>query len=149
MHTEHKIKSKKRAGGTVPIVTDRENKRYRLRFFKRRRMHEHPSVPFGYIYWRYRGERRFTALLSMGEDLKFKHPFSCLVSCPSGSGKTFCIRFLQTLKCFFSEPNFRGGIIWCYTTVAPSTMDSCPGNNTFVFKKEFQQTLTTVGKNRA
>jgi hypothetical protein len=49
VHTEHKIKRKRRAGGTVDVVTEPENKRYRISFFKRLRMHEHSSVPLGYM----------------------------------------------------------------------------------------------------
>jgi len=98
VHTEHKIKRKK-AGGTIAIVTEPENKRYGKSFFKRRRMHDHSSVPLGYIYGRYRRESRVTARPSMGDDLKFKHRFSCLVSRPSGSDKSsFYIRFLQNLE---------------------------------------------------
>ena len=34
----------------------------------------------------------------MTNDLKFKSPFTCIISGPSGSGKeSFCIRFLQNL----------------------------------------------------
>jgi hypothetical protein len=52
----------------------------------------------------------------MGDDLKFKDPFSCLMSGTSGSGKTsFCISFLQNLKALCTAPNFRGGIVWCYS----------------------------------
>ena len=50
VHTEHKIKRKRRAGGVVDVVTEPENKRYRISFFKRRRMLDHSSVPLGYIY---------------------------------------------------------------------------------------------------
>jgi len=83
------------AGGTVDIVTEPENKRYRISFFKRRRMHDHSLVQMGYIYrGGTGGESRVTARPSMGDDLKFKQPFSCLLSGPSGLGKTsFCIRF--------------------------------------------------------
>jgi len=49
VHTEHKIKRKRRDGGVVDLVTEPENKRYRISFFKRRRMYEHSSVPLGYI----------------------------------------------------------------------------------------------------
>jgi len=43
--------------------------------------------------------RALLDLPSMGDDLKFKHPFSCLLSGSIGCGKTsFCIRFLQNLK---------------------------------------------------
>ena len=45
VHTEHKIKRKRKAGGTVDVVTDLENKRYRISFFTRRRMYGHSSVP--------------------------------------------------------------------------------------------------------
>jgi hypothetical protein len=44
VHTKHKIKRKRRTGGAVDVVTEPENKRYRISF-KRRRM----SVPLGYI----------------------------------------------------------------------------------------------------
>jgi len=49
MYTEHKIKRKRRVGGTVAIVIELEDKRHRI-FFKRRRMHDLSFVPFGYIY---------------------------------------------------------------------------------------------------
>ena len=48
VHTEHKIKRKRSAGGTVAIVTEPENKRYKISF-KRRRMHDNSFFPFGYI----------------------------------------------------------------------------------------------------
>jgi len=48
VHTEDYIKRKRRADGTV-AMTENEDKRYRISFFKRRRMHDHSSVPFGYI----------------------------------------------------------------------------------------------------
>ena len=51
----------------------------------------------------------------MRDDLKFRHPFSCIVSGPSGSGKSsFVIRFLQNLRHLCTEPSFGGGIVWCY-----------------------------------
>jgi hypothetical protein len=49
VHTEHKIKRKRKAGATVAIVIQTENKRYRIFFFKRRGMYDHSSVPLGYI----------------------------------------------------------------------------------------------------
>ena len=52
----------------------------------------------------------------MAADLKFKHPFTCIVSGPTGSGKSsFTLRLLQHLDSLCTEPNFRGGIIWCYS----------------------------------
>jgi len=48
VHTERKIKRKRKAGGTVAIVTEPEDKMYRDSLFKRRRLAENSSVPFGY-----------------------------------------------------------------------------------------------------
>jgi len=48
VHTEKKIKWKRRGGGTVDIVTEPEDKTYRISFFKRRRLADNSSVPFGY-----------------------------------------------------------------------------------------------------
>jgi hypothetical protein len=59
----------------------------------------------------------------MGDDLNFKHPFKCIISGPTGSGKTsFCIKFLQHLDSLSSEANFKGGITWCFSekTAVPS-----------------------------
>jgi len=51
----------------------------------------------------------------MSDDLKFRRPFSCIVSEPSGSGKSsFFIRFLQNHHHLCTEPTFAGGIVWCY-----------------------------------
>ena len=61
--------------------------------------------------------------LSMSNDLKFKHPFTCILSGPCGSGKSsFCIRFLQNLDALCTERDFDGGVIWCYSekTAVPS-----------------------------
>ena len=83
----------------------------------------------------------------MDDELRFKHHISCLVSGPSGSGKSsYCIRFLRNLLALCTECTFSGGIIWCYVRVAPSPIDSWPGRIAFVFTKECQQTLRTVGK---
>jgi hypothetical protein len=48
VHTEHKIKHK-RAVGWIDIITEPEDKMYRISFFKRRRLVDNTSVPFGYI----------------------------------------------------------------------------------------------------
>jgi len=51
----------------------------------------------------------------MCDDLKFRHPFSCFVCGPSGSGKSsFCIRFLQNHDALCTERKFGRGIVWCY-----------------------------------
>jgi len=56
----------------------------------------------------------FTARPSMSDDLKFRHPISCIVSGPSGSGiSSFCIRFIQNFDFFCTEGKFADGIVWC------------------------------------
>ena len=51
----------------------------------------------------------------MCEDLRFKHPFTCIISGPSGSGKSlFCIKLLQNVESLSTETNFDSGILWCY-----------------------------------
>ena len=55
----------------------------------------------------------------MAYDLKFKHPFSCILSGPLGSGKlSFTLRLVQHLDSLCTEPNFTGGIIWCYSEMS-------------------------------
>jgi GTPase SAR1 family protein len=59
----------------------------------------------------------------MCDDLRFKHPFTCIISGPTGSGKSsFCVKFLQNLDSLSTETDFDGGIIWCYSekTAVPS-----------------------------
>jgi len=52
----------------------------------------------------------------MADDVRFKHPFTCILSGPSGSGKSsFTLRLLQHLDSLCIKPNFSGGIIWCYS----------------------------------
>jgi len=51
VHTEKKIK-RKRKGGIISIVTEPEDKIYRISFFKRRRLGDNTSVPFAYKYGR-------------------------------------------------------------------------------------------------
>ena len=52
----------------------------------------------------------------MGDHVKFKHPFTCIVAGPTGSGKrNFVIKLLQKLESLCTESLFEGGIIWCYS----------------------------------
>ena len=46
-----KIKRKRKAGGTVALVTEPEDKSYRISFFYRRRMQDNSSDRFGYKWW--------------------------------------------------------------------------------------------------
>jgi hypothetical protein len=58
----------------------------------------------------------------MSAELRFKHHFTCIVSGPTGLGKSsFCIKVLQNLYTLCTEQNFDGGI-WCYSerTAVPS-----------------------------
>ena len=57
----------------------------------------------------------FTVRPSVDDDLKLRHPFSCIVNGPSGSGKmSFVRRFLVNLRDLCTEPKFAGGVVWCY-----------------------------------
>jgi hypothetical protein len=49
VHTDKKIKRKREKDGRVQILSGAENKIYRVSFFKRRRLHDNNSVPFGYL----------------------------------------------------------------------------------------------------
>jgi hypothetical protein len=51
IHTERKIKRKrgKDGEGRKQIVTESEDKIYRVSFLKRHRLQDNTSVPFGYI----------------------------------------------------------------------------------------------------
>jgi ABC-type microcin C transport system duplicated ATPase subunit YejF len=94
----------------MDIIKEPEDKIYRISFFKRHRLADNSSVPFGYI-----SEGRGVMTSVMSHDLRFKHPFSCIVAGPSGSGKSsFCIKLLQNIKTQCTEPEFAGGILWCY-----------------------------------
>jgi len=51
----------------------------------------------------------------MDDDLKFNHPFSCIVSGPSVSGKTSFVRRFLLNHCYIcTEPYFYGGVVWCF-----------------------------------
>jgi len=50
----------------------------------------------------------------MNAYIRFKHPFTCIISGPTGAGKTsFCNKLPQNC----TESKFKGGIIWCYSEV--------------------------------
>ena len=51
----------------------------------------------------------------MFEDLRFKRPFTFIISGTSGSGKSsFCIKLLQNLESLSTETRFEGDILWCH-----------------------------------
>ena len=49
VHTDKKIKRKREKDGRLQILSEAEDKIYRVSFFKWRRLHDNKSVPFGYI----------------------------------------------------------------------------------------------------
>lgn len=49
VHTENTIKRKRKLGDVVSIITEPEDKKYMVSFFKRRRLNDSNSVPFGYV----------------------------------------------------------------------------------------------------
>ena len=83
----------------------------------------------------------------MGDDLKFMHPFSCLVSGPSGSGNSsFCIHFLQNLKALCTKPNFSGGIIWCYLDCSSIPHQQLAGKEHVRFHEGVPADINNVGE---
>jgi ABC-type microcin C transport system duplicated ATPase subunit YejF len=131
VHTEHKIK-RKRVGGRMDIITEPEDKMYRISFFKRRRLADNISMPFGYI-----NESLEVVTPVMSQDLRFKHPLSCIIAGPSGTGKSsFCINLLQNLESQSTEPEFAGGILWCYVekNAKPSPSPSLESGNSITRK---------------
>ena len=65
------------------------------------------------------------ACLSMRDDLKFKHSFTCILSRLSRSGKSsFGIWFMQKIDALCIERNFDGRVIWYVSekTAVPSPM---------------------------
>jgi len=69
----------------------------------------------------------------MSDDLKLRHPFSCIVIGPSGSGKSsFVIRLIQNRPDICTEVTFAGGIVWCYgEKSAVSSRHQLPANVSF------------------
>ena len=66
----------------------------------------------------------------MTDDLKFKVPFTCVISGSSGPGKSsFCVRFLQNLDTLCTKSHIPGGITWCYSERAAVPSSSLAGLN--------------------
>jgi hypothetical protein len=63
----------------------------------------------------------------MSHNLRFKHPFSCIIAGPSAAGKSFCVKLLQNLESRCTEPEFAGGILWCYGENAKPSPQSVSG----------------------
>jgi hypothetical protein len=71
----------------------------------------------------------------MCDVLRLKHPFSCLVSGPIGSGKSFCIRFLHHLVILCTEHTFDGGVIFCYSERSAVPSRQLAGKKNVRFKE--------------
>jgi len=86
----------------------------------------------------------------MGDDLKFKNPFRCLLSGLRGSGKImFCIRFLQNLKALCTVADFSGGIIWCYSEISAIPYGQLAGTKHVRFHEGVPADFSNSGENRA
>jgi len=84
-------------------------------------------------------------LIFMADDLKFKHPFTCIVSGPTGSGKSsFTLRLLQYLDSLCTEQNFSGGIIWCYSEKSAVPRRELASLHEDVFTRVYPRILTTT-----
>ena len=85
----------------------------------------------------------------MSNDLRFKHPFTCIISGPSGSGKSsFCFWFLQNLDSLCTEQDFDGGVIWCYSerTAVPEQQLALLRKNTRINEGVTENFDNTQGK---
>ena len=83
----------------------------------------------------------------MGDKLKFKHPFSCLLIGPNVSGKTsFCIRFLENLKTLCTMGNFSGGIVWCYSELSATPYQQLAGKKYVRFHEGVPADFNNIGE---
>jgi len=97
-----------------------------------------------------RCESLFTTRHSMGDFLKFKYPFSWMLSGTSGSGKkSFCIRFLKNLKTLGTVPYFSGGVVWCYSEISAIPYQQLVGNKHFRFHEGVPAHFNNKGENSA
>jgi len=89
-------------------------------------------------------------LPSMGDDLNFKHPFSCLLSGLSKSGKiSFCIHVLQNLKTLCIVADFSGAIFWCYNEISAIPSRQLAGTEHVRFQEGMPADFNDSGENRA
>jgi hypothetical protein len=83
----------------------------------------------------------------MGDEIKFKHPFSCYISSPSGSGKTsFCIRSLQKLKELCTEPDLSSGIVRFYSEISAISYQQLAGKKHICFYEGVPADFNNIGE---
>jgi len=76
----------------------------------------------------------------MCDDLTLKHPFTCLVNGPSGSGKSsFYIRFLHNHKTLCTVHTFDGGVIRFYSKRSAVPSRQLAGTKNFRFNEGVPQ----------
>ena len=84
----------------------------------------------------------------MDVGLRLKDPFTSIVACLTGSGKsTFCVKFLKNLDTQCTESRFSGGIIWCYSEKTSVTYKQLTGVENIQFQEGLPETFgNTCGK---
>jgi hypothetical protein len=69
----------------------------------------------------------------MTSDIWFKHPFTSIIGGPTGSGKYILYTIPREPRYLCTEPDFTGGIIWCY-----SEQSAVPHHQLIALKKNVQ-----------
>jgi len=148
VHTEEIKRNRKAGGGVVSIITETVEIYKELHFS---RGGDYTTIHHCCLGINRRGYLLSTSFLDQCFNYYLWVTISCLVSCPSGSGKSsFCIRFLQNLDALCSERNFEGGVIWCYSekTAVPN-QQLAYWRRRFVITRLFHQILKTRMADRA
>ena len=60
---------------------------------------------------------------------------------------SFCVRFLQNVKALCTEPNFSGGIIWCYRKSSAIPSRQLAGKEHVRFHEEVPADFNNGGEN--
>ena len=83
----------------------------------------------------------------MSDDLRFKHTFNCIITGPSGSGKSsFCIKLLQNSNRCLPRPS--SVVAFCGATVRRTQSPLSTSEEEYSFTKVCQKILQTREVNR-